>query len=358
MTGRPFVAPLLAWNLAIGAAAFAVIVGLLPTGASAQAIGPVLPGLPAPDDGSIYTVRVENDTVANTDRYYTSGIQAGWTGPTGLVPTFLANAGHAVLGVGDQRVSIDISQSLYTPSDTQIRPPDPHDRPYAAVLVVTGQLIQDTDLTRTRIGAQLGVLGPDAGGELVQNSFHTIIGDTENKGWGYQLDNRPIVNFFADRTWRIPVVNLVSLPFIAPSPVGIDILPDATAFVGTEMIYAQAGATLRIGQGLDNDFGVARIMPGTSGGDAYDQSPGLTWYAFGGADGKVVAYNTLLEGNSFSNTGPSVTEKPVVAEFDVGLAAIYHGVKISYTQVWQTHEFDGQQGGLFEFGSLAVSARF
>jgi lipid A 3-O-deacylase len=358
MPGLPYAARLLAWNLAIGVPAIAVMVGLLPTGAHAQAVGPVTPGLPAPDDGSIYTVRVENDTVANTDRYYTSGIQAGWTGPTGLVPNFLANAGHAVLGAGDQRVSIDISQSLYTPADTQISPPDPHDRPYAGVLVVTGQLIQDTDLTRTRVGMQLGVLGPDAGGEVVQNGFHTIIGDTANKGWGYQLDNRPIVNFFADRTWRIPLVDLANIPFASPSAVGIDVLPDVTGFVGTEMIYAQAGATLRIGQGLDNDFGVARIMPGTSGGDAYDQAPGLTWYAFGGADGKVVAYNALLEGNSFSSSGPGVTEKPVVAEFQAGLAMIYHGVKISYTQIWETHEFDSQQGGMFEFGSLAVSARF
>jgi lipid A 3-O-deacylase len=326
--------------------------------AMAQAIGPIPPGVPAPDDGSIYTVRIENDTVGNTDRYYTSGEQVGWTGPTGLVPGFLVRAGHALLGAGDQRVSIDISQSIYTPADTQRDPPDPNDRPYAATLLVTGQLIQDTDFARTKVGVQVGVLGPDAGGELVQNNFHTLIGDQENRGWGYQLDNRPVLNFFADRTWRIPLVNLASLPFTSSNPVAVDLLPDATAFVGTEQIYAQAGATLRVGQGLDNDFGVARILPGLSGGDAYEQDRGLTWYAFGGVDGKLVAYNTLLEGNSFTTQGPSVDEKPVVAEMEAGLALIFHGVKISYTQVWQTHEFDGQQGGLFVFGSLAVSARF
>ena len=314
--------------------------------------------LPAADDGSIYTVRIENDTTGTTDEYYTAGQQLGWTGPTGLVPGFIANAGHAVLGAGDQRLSIDISQSIFTPSDTQISPPDPNDRPYAATLLLTGQLIQDTELYRTRLGLQAGVLGPDAGGDAVQNGFHTIIGDTSNKGWAYQLDNRPVVNLFIDRTYRLPLLDLASLPFLNAAPIGIDLLPDITGFVGTEEIYAQAGATLRLGQGLQDDFGAARIMPGLSGGDAYNPDSGFAWYAFTGVDGQAVAYNTLLEGNSFSNSGPSVEKKPIVGEFEVGLAVIWHGVRISATQTWQSHEFTSQQGGWFDFGSVAVSARF
>ena len=314
--------------------------------------------LPPPDDGSIYTVRVENDTTGNTDEYYSAGQQVGWTGPTGAVPGFIADAGHAVLGAGDQRLSIDISQSIFTPSDTQISPPDPNDRPYAATLLLTGQLIQDTELFRTRVGVQAGVLGPDAGGDIVQNGFHTIIGDTSNKGWAYQLDNRPEVNFFVDRTYRLPLFDIASLPFLNEAPIGIDVLPDATAFVGTEEIYAQAGVTLRIGQGLQDDYGAARIMPGLSGGDAYNQDPGFAWYAFTGVDGQAVAYNTLLAGNSFSSSGPSVDTKHVVGEFEAGLAVIWHGVRISATNTWQSHEFTSQQGGWFDFGSVAISARF
>jgi lipid A 3-O-deacylase len=314
--------------------------------------------LPPPDDGSIYTVRIENDTTGTTDEYYTAGEQVGWTGPTGAVPDFIANAGHAVLGAGDQRLSIDLSQSLYTPSDTQLSPPDPNDRPYAATLLLTGQLIQDTDLFRTRVGMQAGVLGPDAGGQIVQNTFHTIIGDTSNKGWAYQLDNRPVLNFFVDRTYRLPLVNLVSLPFLNAAPVGIDVLPDITGFVGSEEIYAQAGAVLRLGQGLQDDFGAGKIMPGTTGGDAYNPDSGFAWYAFTGVDGQAVAYNTLLAGNSFSSSGPSVDTKHIVGEFELGLAVIYHGVRVTFSQTWQSHEFTNQQGGWFDYGSVAVSARF
>lgn len=314
--------------------------------------------LPPPDNGSIYTIRIENDVTGDTDEYYTSGEQLGWTGPTGLVPGFLANAGHALFGAGNQRVSIDLSQQMYTPADTQLNPPDPNDRPYAATLLLTGQLIQDTELYRTRVGVQVGVLGPDAGGEIVQNGFHTIIGDKQNQGWAFQLDNRPQLNFFLDRTYRVSLVNLVSLPYFNTTPVGVDVLPDVTAFVGTEQIYAQVGAILRLGQGLEDDFGAGRIMPGLTGADAYNQDPGFAWYIFGGADGQAVAYNTLLEGNSFSNSGPSVDKLPFVGEFELGLAVIWHGVRVTFSQTWQTHEFMTQQGGLFDFGSVAVSARF
>ena len=314
--------------------------------------------LPPPDDGSIYTVRIENDTTGTTDEYYTAGEQIGWTGPTGEVPGFIANAGHAVLGAGDQRLSIDLSQSLFTPANTQLNPPDPNDRPYAATLLLTGQLIQDTDFFRTRVGMQAGVLGPDAGGEIVQNTFHTVIGDTSNKGWAYQLDNRPVLNFFVDRTYRLPLLDLTSLPFLNAAPVGIDVLPDVTGFVGSEEIYAQAGATLRIGQGLQDDFGAGKIMPGTTGGDAYNPDSGFAWYAFTGVDGQAVAYNELLAGNSFSNSGPSVDTKHIVGEFELGLAVIYHGVRVTFSQTWQSHEFTSQQGGWFDYGSVAVSARF
>lgn len=201
------------------------------------------------------------------------------------------------------------------------------------------------------------MLGPDAGGEIAQNGLHALIGDSKSEGWNDQLDNRPVLNFFVDRTWRVPLLDVASLPALDAAPVGIDLLPDVTGFVGTEEIYAQAGGTLRIGQGLENDFGAGRMMPGLSGGDAYLPDFGLTWYVFGGVDGQAVAYNTLLEGNSFAN-GPSVDKKPFVGEFEIGLAVIWHGVRMTFTQTWQTHEFTTQQGGMFDFGSVAVSARF
>ena len=47
-----------------------------------------------------------------------------------------------------------------------------------------------------------------------------------------------------------------------------------------------------------------------------------------------------------------------VGELDAGLAVMWKGVRLSYTQTWQTPEFDGSKAGLFNYGSLAASVRF
>ena len=122
-----------------------------------------------------YTVQVENDSVSTlkgtSDQYYTSGIRLGYVSPTGKVPAFAANAGHAMWGDGVQRISVDLSQSIFTPRNTQINPPDPHDRPYAGYLRASGALIQDTDQWRSVLAVTLGVIGPAAFGRQVQNGF-------------------------------------------------------------------------------------------------------------------------------------------------------------------------------------------
>ncbi len=48
----------------------------------------------------------------------------------------------------------------------------------------------------------LGVIGPAAGGEFVQNNFHNLIGVDPAYGWGNQLHNEPTVGLTFERRWR------------------------------------------------------------------------------------------------------------------------------------------------------------
>jgi hypothetical protein len=301
------------------------------------------------DRSSIWTFNIENDAVAGTDRYYTSGLRIGWTSPTNALPDFISVLGHSVWGDGLQRIAIDISQSLFTPSNTQISPADPTDRPYAGELTGDFSLIQDTARMRSVLGVDLGLVGQGALGEQVQNGFHRLIGQTTNKGWGSQVPNQPLVELFAERTWRLPVAQIGGLE--------ADVLPDLTAGVGNERVYGLGGVLLRIGHGLDADFGAARIRPGLSGSDAYVQTTPVTWYIFAGGDGQLVGYDTTLNGPAFQ-ASRSVSLVPVVGEAEAGLAAIAYGVRLSYTEVVQSAEFHHQRGGLFQFGALTLSAKF
>ena len=308
---------------------------------------------PPQDTAQIVTLQVENDAVSTlrgtSDQYYTSGLRAGWTSGTNQVPEALQTASNNLWGDGVQRISLELSQSLFTPRNTQTPDPAPNDRPYAGVLGLTGSLIHDMDHSRSVISLFLGVVGPDAGGEVVQNGFHNLIGDTPNRGWSTQLSNEPVFEITPERIWRVGLGHA--------GPVSFDALPTLQAGVGFLRNDVLAGLILRAGQGLDSDFGVARIQPGLTGTDAYTPTRPFVWYVFGGADGQAVAQDITLNGDIFADSR-HVRPKWDVGELELGAALIYRGVRLTYSQTWQTEEFRGQKGGFFSFGSVAASVRF
>ena len=310
--------------------------------------------VPPQDPNGILTFQAENDGASTlrgtSDQYYSSGLRLGYVTGTTAVPGFLSALGRSVWGDGVQRVSIDLSQSIFTPRNTQINPPDPRDRPYAGYLRLSAALIHDSDNARSLLGMSVGVIGPSALGRQVQNGFHDIIGDTENKGWSKQLKDEPAVEFLAERTWRVPVTSF--------GTVEIDTLPALTVGVGTVRDYVQGGASIRLGQGLGSDFGAPRIRPGLSGNDPYTPTRPFVWYVFAGADGQAIARDEFLDGSAFRSNSPHVTKRPFLGEFQAGLAVMLYGVRLAYTQTWQTQSFKGQRSGLFNFGSFAASVRF
>ena len=327
--------------------------GLAGLGAAAALSGPAA-ATPLQDPYGTWTIQGENDAVSTqkgtSDQYYTSGLRIGWTSGTDNQPPAISNLNRLIWGDGVQRIALGLQQSIFTPRLTQINPPDPRDRPYAGVLLATVNLISDTDTTRSVFGLQAGVLGSYAGGYQVQNGFHSLIGDTPNRGWSHQLPNQPVLQLQAMRTWRFPVVDAYGI--------SVDLLPSVSAAGGDFRTYAQAGGTVRIGQGLDSDFGTPRISPGMDGTDAYKATRPFAWYAFAGVDGQAVAYDATLQGSTFRTGEPHVSKIWDVGEFEGGLALLYHGVRLAYTQTWQTQEFNGQRSGLFNFGSVVLSAKF
>jgi hypothetical protein len=307
---------------------------------------------PLADPEGIYTVEVENDSLSipSTDRYYTSGESLGYVTPTGDVPGFLADFGHEIFGDGSQRLGFDLQQVIYTPVDTQVYDPNPDDRPYAGQIALHTSLIQDTATTRSIAQLSLGLVGPDAFGQTVQNGFHGLIGDTSSKGWHYQLRNEPTLDFFGGRIWRDDLASFDD------GAIGIQALPQVTAQVGNSEIYAQAGAIVRIGSGLDSDFGPAVIQPAMSGTDAYTPTQPFVWYIFGGALGRVVAHNMLVQGNDFVDSrGVALT--PLQGDAEIGAAIMAFGLRITATEVFESAEFH-HEAPAFQYGSIAISARF
>lgn len=307
---------------------------------------------PATDDATIWSLSGENSSISTanlTDRYYTNGLRLGFTSAPDQLPSFLDSIGHAVFGAGQQRLTVDIRQQIFTPRDTESYDPPLDDRPYAGLLMADIGLVQDTAATRSALSLGVGVVGPSALGQSVQNGFHSIIGQNPNNGWGTQLHDEPVFEVLGSRVWRVPTGSLAGAE--------TDLLPDVSVGLGTVRVYAEAGAQFRFGQGLDSDFGALRIQPGPSGGDTFRPTRPFAWYVFAGADGQAVAHDITLNGNTWQDSR-SVTLTPLVAEFQAGVAIMAWGIRLSYTQVFQTQEFKHQSGGLHQFGALAASVRF
>jgi lipid A 3-O-deacylase len=301
---------------------------------------------------SIWTIQDENSSISTTyphDRFYVNGLHVGWTGPEGLVPGPVAGLGHALFGDGEQRVSLGLTQQIYTPFDTDAINPPENDEPYAGYLVMNLGLTQDAANTRSMVGLNLGVIGRDAGGEIVQNGFHTIIGQNGTHGWAHQLPSEPAIDVLGARIWRIPTGRLFGLE--------TDILPQLGGQVGLTAVYVQPAIGFRIGSGLQSDYGPQLLAPSPSGGEAYTPVQPLAWYLFASSAAKFVAWDELLEGSDFQDSR-SVPVTRVVGTFEVGAAIIWHGLRFSYTQVFQTSRFHDENGDIHEFGSLSVSGSF
>lgn len=316
----------------------------------------LLPGLAnaaqPPDSAGILTLQGENASITTgnpTDRLYTNGLRLEWTSPAGQVPDVLANFGRALWGAGQQRIGIGLSQQIYTPIDTDAVPANPHDRPYAGYLTTNLSLLSDTPTYQTTMTLSLGVVGPASGAENLQDSFHNLIGQAHPHGWASQIPNTFAFELLGDRTWRLPLASFGGLE--------TDLLPDVTVGVGDMRDYVQAGATFRIGQGLNSDFGVPRIRPGLSGGDVYRPTRPFVWYLFAGVDGQAVGYDLLLQSSPF-RSGPHVNPVWDVGEVQAGAAFIAYGMRLTLAWVAQTQEFEGQGGGLHQFGSASIGVRF
>ncbi|UYH51760.1 lipid A deacylase LpxR family protein [Candidatus Kirkpatrickella diaphorinae] len=309
---------------------------------------------PPTDSRSIWTLQAENDAVSTlkgtSDQYYTSGLRVNWTSGTDQLPRFFSRINRALLGDGVQRMSAGVQQLIFTPSNTQAATPLAGDRPYAGVLLGTLNLINDTDLSRSVVGIQLGVMGPAAGGKQVQNGFHSIIGDSPNRGWDHQLRNQPVFQVQGGRIWRFPLIKVAGIE--------TDILPAISAAMGDYRIYGGGAATLRIGQGLDSDFGNATIGPGLDGTDAFVRTKPVAWYVYGGVEGQAVAFDASLQGNTFYRYGPHTSKKWDQGTIHAGVAVMWRGLRLSYSQNWQTAQFRQSRAGLFNYGSVKLSFKF
>lgn len=232
---------------------------------------------------SSHAVDIDNDTLLlnRKDGFYSSGLRYAYKSSVSMA--------HAVRSAGWR-----IGQDLYTASDiklpaAQVGPPN---RPYAGWLYAGAfHVVHRADGTHTRVGIDIGCLGPCAGGDATQTQFHRILRQPLPQGWSRQVRNELGVILYADMAptrWQ-------------PGQF-IDLTPSFNGRFGN--IFTDIGASLTARAGRLN---------------ALPDRP--AFYGFVRAEAQAVGYNATLQGGYFSSDNPhTVAPKRFVGEAEIGVA--------------------------------------
>lgn len=312
-----------------------------------------------------FNIYFENDLFANTDRGYTNGVKISWT--SAIVADYRTSNWFTTLASdiveffpffessGTQHnIALSLGQNMFTPSNTATSLSLPNDRPYAGWLYFGTSLHSMTKTRLDTVEINIGIIGALSGAEKSQNWVHDLRGIQRAKGWQNQLKNEPTLNLVWERK------NAVFNAMIPDTPIGIDFITHYGLSLGNVYTYANAGADLRIGWNLPDDFGTSTIRlagdnnaPMRNDDSAFPHQRSLGLYFFTGVDGRAIARNIFLDGNTFEDS-QSVDKKTMVADIFGGVCLIYNNWKLAYTQVIRTQEYSTQTEHS-EFGSINLS---
>ncbi len=129
----------------------------------------------------------DNDLYTSTyrDRYYTNGIFLTFKTVTSSKNKKLAKKIH----------SYQVGHMMFTPIKATLTFANTHDRPFAGYFY--GEYGQSRFFNSQNVlitNVQIGVIGPSAKGQGLQNFMHQIYNYPEAKGWKYQIHNAFAIN--------------------------------------------------------------------------------------------------------------------------------------------------------------------
>jgi lipid A 3-O-deacylase len=284
----------------------------------------------------------ENDAIDGTDKHYTQGARIDYLSADNTLPAWLQSFSGALPAFGyevnAQKYGLGCGQEIYTPEDLDTPNPIPDDRPYAGWLYGRALLQRRGKaplglLVRETLNFDLGVVGPESLAEQTQKEWHS----RSPRGWEHQL--RTEVAFMLN--YRREYLAAFRT---ADNRWGFDVIPHLGGAGGTLQTFLNAGTTIRVGYHMPNEF--------ASGTTA------TTWgaYGFAGVDGRAVARNLFLDGNTFAHS-QHVHKEPLAGEFVAGLTLAYKSFEATLSHTLRSREFKSQQS-TDSFGSATLRVKF
>ena len=300
-------------------------------------------GVFAQTRGHEFGIQSDNDSYLGqgSDRYYTNGIyfyyrQALKTGDG-------SNLQNKVLG-------IELGQKMFNAQSGYVRDATDIDRPFAAYsyLGTTLNLLYKNEST-LKLGAQLGLIGPAAGGEPVQKLIHNTFGFYTLNGWQYQIRNDVELNLSAEYNKLLARTSWVDLSLASYANLG-------TGFTG-----AGAGPLIRLGNfnQLFNSVSTQSTASATEQTGLLHKHEIFFYYK---PQANAVIYDATIQGGLFSSDNSNSQEitKPKnsfvfsqqfgvafsTSRFTFDVAAIFHTREVK--TMYHSHQW-GAVTGVYRF---------
>lgn len=272
--------------------------------------------------GEAFAAYIENDTRAmggpGSDQAYSNGFKFSYIFAQDRIPAFaypsiqkmnfLESIDHT-----KSNFAISIGHQIFTPNNKGQVNLIPDDRPYAGWLYLALAMNLKDEKQEHVLELDLGIVGPSALGEQVQNEWHRLHGLAPFLGWKNQLRDEPTLQVSYQRRVRVY------------SQEHWDFIPYYGAGLGNVLIAAHTGALVRLGTSLPKDFGPSR--PSAADGDSFvaptERGPGrrdLSFYGFAGARVNAVAHNLFLDGNTWKDSH-NVRKRHFVIDTELGVGA-------------------------------------
>ena len=292
-----------------------------------------------------FAIQSDNDSFLGqgSDRYYTNGIFFYLRKGLKISET-QNNLQNKVLG-------FEIGQKMYNPQSGYVPDPTYIDRPFAAYSYIGSTLnLLYKNESNIKLSAQLGIVGPAAGGEPVQKLIHNTFGFYHLNGWQYQVRNNVQLNLGAEYNKLLARASWVDVSFTSYANLG-------NGFTG-----AGVGPLLRLGvfnQLFNSVSTQSTVSDADQTGNLHTHE--LFFYYKPQANG--VLYDATIQGSLFNKTPDPIhmevtlTKKPFVFSQQVGIGVSTNRFTFDIAAIFHTREVDNMLRS-HQWGSLTGAYKF